>query len=106
MDKECERTRNALPDYLRGHVFRISRNRIDGHLQTCAVCRSEFEALKRTEETRQLLKDIDAPAGVAQRVKQGISELSKLKKILYRPLWLAGITLVAAGIFYYAMLPR
>jgi hypothetical protein len=106
MKEQCERTRKALPAYLRGHVFRITRNRIDRHLQACAVCRSEFDALKRTEETRQLLKDIDSPEGVVQRVKQGISELSKIKKILYRPLWLAGITLVAAGISYYAMLPR
>lgn len=106
MNKECERTRKALPDYLRGHVFRITRNRIDRHLQACAVCRSEFEALKSMEETRQFLKYIDSPDCVARRVKDGVSALAKLKKILYRPLWLAGIALLAAGISYYAMLPR
>jgi hypothetical protein len=106
MKKECERTRKELPDYLRGHVFRITRNRIDRHLQTCVVCRSEFEALKSMEETRQLLKYIDSPEGVAHRVKEGVSALVKLKKILYRPLWLAGIALVAAGVSYYAMQPR
>jgi hypothetical protein len=106
MKKECERTRKELPDYLRGHVFRITRNRIDRHLQTCVVCRSEFEALKSMEETRQLLKYIASPEGVAHRVKEGVSALVKLKKILYRPLWLAGIALVAAGVSYYAMQPR
>jgi hypothetical protein len=106
MNKECERTRKALPDYLRGHVFRITRNRIDRHLQACVVCRSEFEALRSMEETRQFLKYIDSPDGVAHRVKEGVSALAKLKKILYRPLWLAGIALLAAGISYYAMLPR
>jgi hypothetical protein len=105
MKSECERTRKKLPDYLRGHVFRITRNRIDRHLQACVVCRSEFEAIKSTEETRQLLKYIDSPGGVAHRVKEGVSALTKLRKILYRPLWLAGIVLVAAGISYYAMLP-
>jgi hypothetical protein len=106
MNKECERTRKVLPDYLRGHVFRITRNRIDRHLQACVVCRSEFEALKSTEKTRRLLKEIDLPGGVAHRVKEGVSALAKLKKIMYRPLWLAGIVLLTAGIAYYAMQPR
>jgi hypothetical protein len=106
LKKECERTRKALPDYLRGYVFRITRNRIDRHLQSCVVCKSEFEALRRMEETRQILKYIDSPEGIAHRVKEGVSELAKLKKILYRPLWFAGIALVAAGVFYYAMQPR
>jgi hypothetical protein len=70
---------------LRGHVFRITRNRIDRHLQTCVVCRSEFEALRRTEETRQILKYVDSPGGVAHRLKEGIFALTKLKKILYGP---------------------
>jgi hypothetical protein len=105
MKKECERTRKALPDYLRGHVFRITRNRIDRHLQVCVVCRSEFEALRQMEETRQLLKYINSPGGVAHGMKEGMSALAKLKKILYRPLWIAGITLLAAGVYYYAMLP-
>jgi predicted RND superfamily exporter protein len=106
MKKECERTKKLLPDYLRGHVFRTTRNRIDRHLQSCAVCKSEFEALKSIEETRQLLRDIDVPEGVTHRVKEGVSALAKLKKILYRPLWVAAIALVAAGVFYYAMQPR
>jgi len=106
MKQECERTKKALPDYLRGYVFRITRNRIDRHLQTCAVCRSEFEALRRMEETRQILKYVDSLGGVAHRLKEGVSALAKLKKILYRPLWLAGILLVAAALSYYAMLPR
>jgi hypothetical protein len=105
MKKECERTRKTLPDYLRGHVFRTTRNRIDRHLQACVVCKSEFEALKSMEETRQILKYIDSPEGVTQRVKEGVSALTKLRKILYRPLWLAGIVLVAVGVSYYAMLP-
>ena len=106
LKKECERTRTALPDYLRGHVFWTTRNRIERHLEHCVVCQSELDALRRKEETRQLLKYIDSPEGVAHRVKEGISTLTKLKKILYRPLWLAGIALLVAGLYYYAMLPR
>jgi predicted anti-sigma-YlaC factor YlaD len=106
MKKECEWTKKTLPDYMRGQVFRTTRIRIDKHLQACVVCKSEFEALKSMEKTRQLLKDIDSTEGILHRVKTGFSALAQLKKILYRPLWLAGIALVVAGVSYYAMLPR
>lgn len=106
LKKDCERTRKALPDYLSGHVFWTTRNRIDRHLEHCVVCKSEFDALRRMEETRQLLKYIDAPEGVVPRVKEGISTLTKLKKVLYRPLWLASIALAVAGTYYYASQPR
>jgi len=106
MKKECERTRRALPDYLRGHVFKMTRIRIERHLERCVVCRSEFEALRHTEETRQILKDIDAPEGVVGRVKDGVSSLRRFKMVLYRPLWMAGIVLIAAAVFYYLITPR
>ena len=106
LKKDCERTRKALPDYLRGHVYWTTRNRIERHLEHCVVCKSEFESLRCMDETCQLLKDIDAPEGVAHRVKEGLAAFTKLKKILYRPLWLAGIAVAAAGIYYYASQPR
>ncbi len=106
MKKECEQTRRAFPDYLRGHVFKMTRLRIERHLERCVVCRSEFEALRRTEETRQILKDIDAPEDVVGRVKEGFSSIRRLKTVLYRPLWMAGLVLVAAGVYYYIITPR
>ncbi len=106
MKKECQRTRQALPNYLHGYLFKTSKVRIDRHLQQCVICRSEFEALRRTEETRQLLKDIDAPEGIVGRVKESVSSLGKLKKLLYRPLWITGLFLIAAAIYYYVVTPR
>jgi hypothetical protein len=106
MKKECEQTRRALSDYLRGHLFKTSRSRIERHLQMCIVCRSEYEALRRTEETRQILRDINATEGVVGRMKEGVSSIGKLKKLVYRPLWLAGIAAVAAALYYYAVTPR
>lgn len=106
LKKECERTRKALPDLLRGHVFRITRNRIDRHLKQCAICRSELDALRHVEETSRIVKDIDLPEGVGHYVREGLFALTKLKIILYRPLWLAGIILAVAGINYYVMQPR
>jgi hypothetical protein len=106
LKKECERTRKALPDFLRGHVFRITRYRINRHLKRCAVCRSELDALRHVEETNLLLKDVDLPGGIGHFVKECVLSLAKLKILLYRPLWLAGIGLVIAGIYYYAIQPR
>jgi hypothetical protein len=106
MKKECERTRRALPDYLRGHVFKMTRIRIERHLERCVVCRSEFEALRRTEETRQILKDINAPESVVGRVKEGVSSIRRLKTVIYRPLWMAGLVLIAAAVYYYIVTPR
>ncbi len=106
MKKICAQTRQALPNYLRGHLFKISKVRIERHLAQCVVCRSEFEALRRTEETRQILKDIDAPEGVVGRVREGVSSIRNVRKILYRPLWMLGIVLAAAAVYYYVVTPR
>lgn len=106
MKKECQRTRQALPKYLHGHLFKTSQVRIGRHLQQCVICRSEFEALRRTEETRQILKDIDAPEGVVDRMRERVASLGKLKKLLYRPLWIMGLVLVAAAVYYYVVTPR
>lgn len=106
MKKECVYTTKLLNNYMHGHLFRLQKVRIDRHLQTCVVCKSEFDALRRKEETRRLLKYIDSPEGVGHRVKEGVFALTKLKKVLYRPLWLTGIALVVAAVYYYAMLPR
>ncbi len=106
MKKECERTRRSFPRYLRGHVFRIERVRIERHLAECVICRSEFEGLKRADETRRILKDIDISENIIDRVKDGVVSLSRLKKVLYRPLWLATILLAAVGIYHYIVTPR
>jgi hypothetical protein len=106
MKKDCERTRRAFPRYLYGHVFQIERIRIERHLAACVICRSEFEGLRRAAETRRILKDIDISEGLVRRMKEGVLSLSKLKKVIYRPLWLAAIVLAAAGVYHYMMTPR
>jgi hypothetical protein len=106
MKKNCERTRRAFPRYLRGHVFQIERIRIERHLATCVICRSEFEGLRRAAETRRILKEIDISEGLVRRVKDGVVSLSKLKKVFYRPLWLAAIAVAAVGVYHYAVTPR
>jgi len=106
MKKDCERARSAFPRYLRGHVFWIERIRIERHLAGCVICRSEFEGLRRADETRRILKDVHLSEGLVQRAKDVVVALSRLKKVFYRPLWLAAIALAAAGVYHYIVTPR
>lgn len=106
MKKECAHTRKALRKYLHGHLFTPEQIRIERHLRACVVCYSEYQALKRVDETRRYLKDITPPEGVVQRVKAGVSGLAKLKKLLYRPLWVAAIIGAVALAYIYVIAPR
>lgn len=99
--KECARIRKSLPNYLSGHLFKLEQVRIERHLRSCVVCYSQYQALKRSAETRQFLKDITPPEGMVQRMREGVSGLTRIKKLLYRPLWIAAIVAVAAGSYYY-----
>ena len=105
MKKECAHTRKALPKYLHGYLFKLEQIRIEHHLKSCVVCYSQYESIKRAEETKKFLKDITPPEGVVQIVKEGVSGLAKLKKILYRPLWILGIIVVVALIYYFLSKP-
>lgn len=105
MKKECEHTRRLLPRYLRGHLFKPQQARIERHLASCAVCRSEFDAQRQIGETRRILKDITPPETVAGRMKERVSALHALKKLFYRPLWLIMIASAIALSYYYVIDP-
>jgi hypothetical protein len=105
MKKECEDTRSLLPRYLRGHLFKPQQKRIERHLASCAVCRSEFDALRQIGETRRILKDITPPETVAGRMKERVTALHPLKKLFYRPLWLIMIAAVIAASYLYVIDP-
>jgi hypothetical protein len=106
MKKNCEYTRKSLRKYLHGHLFKTQKVRIERHLKSCVVCRSEFEALRQAEDTRSFLKDITPPESVAQQVRESISGLARLKKIVYRPLWIVAILVLAGAVYYYMITPR
>ncbi len=98
MKKDCAYTRKSLRKYLRGHLFKYEQVKIARHLNACPVCRSEFQALKKVADTKQLLRDITPPQGLA-RMKEGVTLLAKLRLLVYRPLWLLGI--VGFGVLIY-----
>lgn len=95
-----------LSRYLHGHLFKLEHVRIERHLRTCVVCYSQYQALKRAHETQRLLKDITPPEGMVQIMKERVSGIGKLKKLLYRPLWIVGILVVVSLVVYYIQKPR
>lgn len=100
MKKECERTRRMLRRYSRGHVFAPERKRIEQHLSACPHCATEYQSLKRVDETTQFLREITPVEGVAETVRMGVAKASGIRKVLYRPLWLITvIAFVVAGYF-------
>ena len=105
MKKECIYTRAHLHRYLRGHLFKPQQMRIERHLASCVVCRSEFDSLRRIGETRRIIRDITPPESVAERVKEGLSGLSGIKKLLFRPLWVAAIIGAVAIAYVYVITP-
>jgi hypothetical protein len=105
MKKDCAYTRKSLRKYLHGHLFKPEQIRVERHLRSCIMCYTEYQALQHAAEAKQYLKDITPPEGIVQRVQAGVSGLAKLKKILYRPLWLAGIITVIVLAYIYMLAP-
>jgi hypothetical protein len=105
MKKECEYTRRMLPRYLKGHLFLLQQKRVERHLAACAVCRSQFDALRRIGETQELLKYLSPQEGIVGRVKAGAFRLSGIRKLFFRPLWLAAVVIAAIVLQVYVIRP-
>jgi hypothetical protein len=105
MKKECAYTRKHLARYLAGRLFALQRRRVERHLASCVVCSSEFDAIRRIDETQRLLRDIAPAEGFARTLQAGTASVSALKRLLYRPLWLVLIFAAAAAAYFYVINP-
>jgi predicted anti-sigma-YlaC factor YlaD len=106
MKKDCASVRQSLHKYLRGHMFKYEQVRIARHLNACPFCRSEFQAIKKMADTKQLLKDITPPESVSQRMKAGAAGLAGLKVLIYRPLWVVLLLGVATILYVNLFAPQ
>ncbi len=105
MKKECIYTSKRLARYHAGHLFLLQRRRIERHLAVCAVCSSEFDAVKRIDETQRILRDIAPSEGFAVPLRAGAASLGALRRLLYRPLWMALIVAAIAASYVYVVHP-
>ncbi len=105
MKKECAYTRKLMRKYLQGHVFKYQQIKITRHLNSCPVCRSEFQSLEHIDDTRQLLDDVNSGGGALQLLKGGAQAFGRLKVLFYRPLWLLVIAGTAVFIYIKVIVP-
>ncbi len=103
--KECGHTRKALPNYLKGHLFRFQVRRVERHLKACPICTSELHSLHYAADTKQLLKDITPSEGMAARVESLFSFLGRLRIFLYRPLWILLIAVAVGYLYFFVIVP-
>ncbi len=102
MKKDCTYTRRRLSRYLAGHLFLLQRRRIERHLASCALCRSEFDAVRRIDETQRILRDIGPAEGLARPLN---AVAASLRRLLFRPLWLAVFVAAAIAAYVYVIHP-
>ena len=68
----CDAVRDLLDEYLDGELATADRAAVEEHLGSCASCRAEWEALRRTAELVASLPRVDAPQGLADGVKTAL----------------------------------
>ncbi len=105
MKRECTYTRKHLSRYLAGHLFVWQRRRVGRHLALCRVCSSEFDAIRRIDETRRILRDIAPAEGFGRTLKAGSASLEALRRLLYRPFWLGLVVAAAVAAYAYVINP-
>jgi hypothetical protein len=103
--KECARTRKVLLKYLLGHLFKHQMHRVERHLKVCPVCASELHSLRFAADTKQLLKDITPPEGMAARMDATLSSVGRARLFLYRPLWILLAAISAASLYFFVIVP-
>ena len=64
----CDETRETLSAYLDEALAPDERRRVDAHLEGCAECRRELEALRGTVALLQRVEPARAPVGFVDRV--------------------------------------
>jgi hypothetical protein len=104
MKGECEYTRKRLERYLNGRLFKIQLRRIARHLSVCAICSSEFDAVRRIDETKRILRDVDSP-DASPFVRIASRAVPAVRRLLYRPLWLSLILCSLVALYLYVLLP-
>ena len=105
MKKDCVYTNKYLHRYVDGRLFAMQRNRIDRHLAGCAVCRSSFDALRHKADTRRILGEIEPQEGFGWATRAGEASFALLRRLVYRPLWLALAVLIAFAGYVYIVNP-
>jgi anti-sigma factor RsiW len=73
----CDRARELFLEYHDGDLSDTDRQALEAHLETCEICRADWEAYQRTLGEVSGMFNVAPPADFAQRVKQTIGKRSR-----------------------------
>jgi hypothetical protein len=79
--------------------------RVERHLKACPVCASELYSLRYAADTKQLLKDITPPEGMAARMEATLLSVGRVRLFLYRPLWILLAVLALGSLYFFVIVP-
>jgi predicted anti-sigma-YlaC factor YlaD len=101
----CSTARDLLPLYVGGDLLESRLAETEAHLDSCAPCRAEYEALRRT---RELVQEMSVPAidlAAEQKIwdsirkdlpvsrRTGVARPRLLSAARYAALWIGGVAL-------------
>jgi len=81
---ECEKIRERFSAFLEGDLDPLGEKVLREHLQSCAACRSDFEAFKKTINWVHATGEMEAPEGFLAEIYQKMKER---KRKGHKPLW-------------------
>ncbi|MGC9319736.1 MAG: anti-sigma factor family protein [Armatimonadota bacterium] len=65
----CTEVREKLAEYQLGALSEAERSAMEGHLESCAECRAEMEALERLDALLQPAERVEAPEDLWEGVR-------------------------------------
>lgn len=93
-ETDCERAREAIPDFVAGHLVAGVRAEIQAHLDTCADCREEADLVALLVASRPAV-----PPGLSRRIEAAVRVAPTAE--VQRPWWglvAAAVAALALGI--------
>ncbi len=94
----CKHARGLFPAYWDDETTQAERESLEGHFQSCAACRREYEQYARTLEVLGSLPRVEPAADLPERVLQRVRRAESVPDVLPagRPVWVPLAGSVAA----------
>jgi hypothetical protein len=93
----CESTRELLNAYLDSELPEAQRRAVEEHVAACEACRVELRALRRTAELIRSLPHVQAPRGLAGRVRARLNRLRAARRRAWMVRWAGAAGSLAAA---------
>jgi anti-sigma factor RsiW len=71
---DCGQVREKLSCYMDGVLDEATLETIEAHLESCAGCREELDALRSTLGLTSILHDVDPPASLSSSIKDAVAK--------------------------------